>query len=334
MMRYCGHAGQLAWHYQESSVYTKKGDAFHLGAHSAEEGNLHPNLNEMYEIALRVLDDKTRSEVADMLGRWIQIRQEIAPEKIECEITLTLDREGLPCDPETPGALPGHSDVCWIEEVYKVDNVGKTPMRLASCGDHKTGMERDYSLQLKAYAITYAAMRGASHFRWTPIYHKAGKDPEFHWSPIVAVDSPEAEAIWKEIKSAWESDTYPCVGPHCSGCFQRSKCTAWMGPPLELAADALRPFLKGSSEGLTHSNAPRALRVYQAMGDVMKLAKAQLETFADTQGGIVDGDKVWQGKDRDGNTRVDLDALRRDGLYEKYAIKGRPYREFSWGKKR
>lgn len=288
----CGHAVQLAEENPESSDAAERGTGFH------QEADAH------------IRGIKASDRVSRMIATFP------AHIKIESERRVALlDDDGAVLSEGTTDVTLTHVD------------------QAITVVDWKTGMpdkvsEPDENLQILVYGLAAAIERGSPRFR-VGLYFT--DHPPLRLSQWI--DTADAGWIVDRVRNAIARDrSVPVVGSHCSSCYRRTHCRAWLLPAQQGEA-ALAPF--ASPGGLTVDTAPKALHVIQAMEDAIKVAKARLQDFARENGGIRDGGRIWGPTwSRGGRTSVDLDAVPdvlMDQLRQAGALKqGRPYEVFRW----
>jgi len=296
----CGYAPTLAEQHPEGSEWSTDGDARHLMLRRALETGEAPS-----DPALAALLDTIRTRFPE--ATW------------HCEVPVSL------FDPDTdeplfPGGT-GHADI-----------IGFLPDGRIVVVDAKFGFkpvpQPNENLQVRAYGLAKALEDGApaflpaiyqpnvSGFMWGRWFN-AGED---YWS------------ILDEIRAATRMrPDVPVTGPWCGDCYQVSHCKAFLLPAYE-GESALEPFTREG--GLTHENAPTALRVVQAMKTAIDVAEQRLRAIA-RERPIVDGGKQWGPTlVKNGRRSISIDAVPPELLEQldaAGAVKtGQPFEAFRW----
>ncbi len=157
----------------------------------------------------------------------------------EKESTVGLDARGRFClDPEK-AIVMGHLDMAWIRHVGDASQVS------AFVGDIKktkwTTLDGPESLQLHGYGFALAAREGATHYcpgLWI------AEDGEWVWGELVDLESSKAADIWGRILHASQNQGGEYrTGGHCSSCWSRLKCPAYLLPFERF--DSLAPLSGG-----------------------------------------------------------------------------------------
>jgi hypothetical protein len=295
----CGLAPRLAEQYPQGSEYTERGN----------------EVDEAITLALRSGSTPTDRDAAACV-RWA--REHLAGYELHPQAQVVLR------DPETGEVLTeGTTDLYGLaadKPLIVVDWKKKEQYQLGRLAPP------DGNLQTDAYAVAAGMQHGVSVYRKAIVLFGDG-EAEALWSR----DYPETEwwPVIERIRRIQERKPEPTVGVHCTNCYVRTHCSAWLLPANE-GPGALTPFT--TPTGLTPETAPKALLVVQAMEDALKVAKERLKDFAREQGGIRAGGKVWGPSTQAGRRSVDTAALERDGLLEKYSREGQAFERFGWRK--
>jgi hypothetical protein len=289
----CGYSVTLAGEFRESSDAAERGTAFHK------------------EAAAHINGVKASARVGRMLATFAAI-----DEKVEAERPVAL------VDDDFEVLSEGTADVIVTHADGSITVV-----------DWKTGMpekvdEPDENLQILVYGLAAAIARGAPRFK-VGLYFT--EHPPIRLSAWI--DTADAGWIMDRVRNALARDrNEPVVGAHCSSCYRRTHCKAWLLPAYE-GETALAPFTQPG--GLSAESAPKALHVLQAMQDAVKIAEAHLRDYARDNGGIRSGSKVWGPMMvRGGRRSVSIDAIPQemlDALERVGAVReGRPYETYRW----
>ena len=217
--------------------------------------------------------------------------------------------EGTPdVQAEPPNALPG--DIVVIVDIKKREQ--RFAGRLPAIDD---------SLQLHAYAL--AAAQGNPY---QLVYLLFGDgDAESEWSRVYTPEdqAPILEEI-RGIQARSRHDPRPTEGPHCLACYPRIHCPTW-ALPAHQGPSELEPFTQPG--GLSVENFGKALLAVTALEEVAERARDQLKAFAKAHGAPVPvgAGKAWGPVWNKGKAGIDAEALKADGLLEKYTRRGAPY---------
>jgi len=234
------------------------------------------------------------------------------------EVSCGLSASGRFVPKGDPSAIvEGTADVFWfVSGVLYLGDI-KRSKRTAS---HD-------SLQLRGYALALADKYDAAAFRcgiW------GATEGEWSWGPEIRLDSDEAARSWDRVRLAATRDRRELsTGSHCSDCYSRTRCPAYLVDPR--ADFAASPLL---SEPLDQASALELLSLADRLEETAKLAKERAKAFAAHENGIRSGDKVWAATIVDGRPSFDSKAFEKahPDLAKEYTRRGKPYERFSWTK--
>lgn len=188
--------------------------------------------------------------------------------------------------------------------------------------------DRCESLQLHAYGLAYAKLKGRSKYI-TGIWDAS--DGEDYWGKVYAIDTFEFEAIKDRIKAACgnTSDKYT-RGSHCGSCWKRDSCPAHL---VDLPDDnRFRSIFDGTA---TEREYREALIAVKGLGELANKVTEACKSWSERHGGIrsEDGRKVYKPLLINGRKVLDEDAILAK-LGEKnldaYKKPGNPYSKFDW----
>lgn len=266
----CGLASRLAEQYPETSQAAERGTAIHV------------------EIA----SGKPVSAEARAALEWLPNGQK----SIEHEVPVRL------LDPETGDVITaGTADVLAIDDRGVLQVI-----------DWKTGSPDyvtapDDNLQLLAYGVAAALNREAPAFR-VALAFLDGDQVDVRWS--IAYWGDTWWPLIDRIKAAASAPPVARTGPHCSSCWQRKHCSAWLLPAFE-GETALKPFTEGGG-GLTSANVARALELRDVMRTMLDTMDGQIEAYVREAGPVRVGDRefgCWPTRGRrTGPTLAELEA--------------------------
>lgn len=249
----------------------------------------------------------------------------------EKEIEVCLSEMGMPCNREE-AMLVGHLDFAWSRHsIAFVADIKKSRW---------TTVDGPETLQLHAYAMAYAQMRGCEAYCtgiWLPV------DGEWMWSRrTITLGSPEHAEIWARILWA-ASEERPgqpthqaSTGPHCDNCYARLHCPEHVLSAV-LSTTELAPVAAGQVP--TSEKAAQMLRWISLLdGDNGLLAKAKDQLRQWVKRGelqVSDGNKIWGPVAMPGRKSLDRGKLEKQlGDLGAYESVGAPYDQFRWLKRK
>jgi hypothetical protein len=249
------------------------------------------------------------------------------------ELAVGLDSAGNYCDPESPECVtPGHLDCA---QVFDYD--GKRVCVVVDLKRSERTSEVD-SLQLQAYLLAYAGLHNCDQ-GVVGIWNLT--DSEWIWGEWVDLGpfSDEADRMRERVMAAAvntsDATTNYSHGPHCRGCYGRSKCPAHL-MPLELAHTSLAPFcIPGGVESLTPVERGEILLKVKQAEDTLEIVKEAMKTAAFNGYVVSDGQgKVYKRISVKGRAGFDSKALEVDEpqLFQKYVKLGKPSEQYRWCK--
>jgi hypothetical protein len=302
--QYCGQAPRLS-KVMGAGRAAATSRAFHaMCANEPDAANLFARLSTQEQ--KNTLSWKKPSTI--VLGEGVSLDYESADKETE----VCLAEDGRVCSPDDPDCMTvGHIDMAWVRVV--------NGERVAFIGDIKktawTTTDGPDSLQLIAYAFAFAAMHDCVSFVcgiWN------ATDGEWTWGATYSLYSLEAGEMWQRVVAAAlnESEEY-CSGPHCQGCYQRLGCPAHAIRGLEGTE------LAALSTGITKDNALDLLLKLKAAEQLVEKAMDTMKAWVRENGGISDGKgKVYKPIRIAGRVSIDQEAMKRDGVLEKYQKRG------------
>lgn len=311
----CGLAPAISAQRNASGRKALMGTAFHAGSDS-------PGSKETAAKLARLTPEE-REEIAawkpveswvDEDGCALQYKNATKEEPIGlgangCYLAVVKTIDGSYACPVGELLVPATPDMYWVVDGPN----GKT----VYVGDIKTGEHPipggALSLQFVAPALALADKHGADWIR-TGIWW--ARDGRWEWSKEpIAVDSELAVQLWTRIRSAATNPPQAVTGPHCSDCWQRAHCPAFV-LPVSQAQTELALLTKPG--GLAEATPDQLLKVFQLNQAMKKLS----ETVADTlkaelrERGAIDvgGGKVLTLQQMAGREYGDVGLLKADGL--------------------
>lgn len=250
-------------------------------------------------------------------------------EAAEKELEVGLTSQGRYCAAEHPDCVSvGHLDFAWT-----VDFPG---LRVAFVADIKrsewTVGDGPESLQLHAYATAYADKVGADAYV-TGIW--GAVEGQWWWrQELVRLDSMEAIEIADRVLAAARNTGGDfAMGPHCSGCYGRLRCPAYVIAPAH-AVTELAPFTSVGAE-LTNEKASELLLLCDRVEDMADKVRKELKERV-RRGLVVIGDgngKVWRPTQCDGRRGLSAKLIEKAGLKpDDFMDRGKPYDRWGWVK--
>lgn len=272
------------------------------------------------------LTDEEQRELSDWLMPapvrvgGLELRYEDANK----EIPLGLTEHGAFTPKGAPNAMTeGTADLYWVH--------GSTVYLADLKRSEYTTADGPRSLQIIGYALAACALHehdGVDSYA-TGVWSLT--DGTWEWSDLVMLDSEQAARDWERVRAAalhLEGDF--SMGPHCRGCWQRTKCPAYMLPAGDVEG-VLAPLVTGELDQ------PKALQLLTLAKRAETLAEAaidKLKAYALQTGGIHDPEsgQVWKAIATKGRMGFDAKALERDEpeTYQRYVKQGKPGSQFRW----
>jgi hypothetical protein len=324
----CGLAASLDT--KATTIHGLRGDAFHAVT-AAFYRPLVERFQAEREVSLGRLGEDDRQQVLDMVKPLTSSWR--PPTDAVFEAPVGLSRSGFhiemhrhadgvyrAADPDVGGDLltAGTPDCAWVETGTDPDDVAQ---RVAVVVDFKSGARAQWNVphpadnvQLAGYGFAWADKNACQRMRLGVYY---AIDNKWRWQEF-HLDTTEATLLWSRVKAAALKDPDEAVmGPHCSDCYVRLRCPAWILPVVstEVRRLALAPL--GSAGAILE---PRELlRLEQACKAMQKMADAgmdYLRAYVKQHGPVyVDGWK-WGPIPVKGRETVSISALRDAGLYD------------------
>jgi hypothetical protein len=230
------------------------------------------------------------------------------------ELTVMLDQD-LASTPDPDKALTiGHLDLGWI-----VDGVAYV---LDIKATRWTVPDGPASLQLHAYGHALADMYGCDSYVPGLWFADVG---HADWGEPVELLSEQGESIAQRIIAS-AGNTEISTGPHCSSCYGRMHCKEYVLPAA--AADTwLAPLAKGE---ITQTDAPVMLQRLEQAKDVVKAVESALKVYAEREGGIPLGDKVWKPVQVNGRKSLNRKLLdeKYPGAADECMVQGKAFSQF------
>lgn len=224
---------------------------------------------------------------------------------------------------KVPGLMTaGHLDMAW--DMPELDLVVISDIK-SSIFAVKDGCE---SLQLHAYGLAYAKLKGRSKYI-TGIWDAS--DGKAYWGNITEVETFAIEAIKDRIRTAATNDSDKYTrGSHCGSCWKRDSCPAHL---VDVPED--NRFTKIFNGTASESDHREALVAVKGLGELANKVTEACKNWAERKGGIrsEDGRKVYKPFLISGRASLDEDAIMRDlGVtsLEKYKKKGNDFKKYDW----
>ncbi len=264
--QYCAKAGDLGGSFAGTSA--RLSSAFHAFAAKAPG----------WEAKFSMLSDADEAEAKSWkipaevdLGNGTVLRY--ADAEKEVELGLTADLGFCPIN-DARAVTRGHLDHGWVVEFG-----GE---RWVYCPDIKrsewTVIDGPKSLQLHAYGLAFAAKHDADVYVpgiW------AATEGTYWWGEPVRLASAEAMRIGKRVIAAAQNlptkDNQYTMGAHCTGCYGRLRCPAYLLPP-EHANSTLGPFAADRiNKPLTEAEALNLLIMAKRAKETVEAVEAEVK---------------------------------------------------------
>lgn len=258
---------------------------------------------------------------------WVRVLRYVDATK---EFPLGLDAAGNFVEKGDPTAVTmGTCDFFWIVDVPNVGRIAYVPDIKRSEWTVADGPD---SLQILAYAFAVMSKFDCDGFVagiW------GAKEGTWWWGPMLTWNhnAPALMTILRRIVAAGTNDSPDyAVGQHCSGCYGRTHCPAWLLPP-ELAESSLAPF---TVPGMvtSHAEAVQLVRLVKRAEDTAELASKLLREHVRQHGPIqdIEAGKQWgpittRGKPSFNKTQFEKDYPEKA---QEYITPGAPYEQFRW----
>ncbi len=243
------------------------------------------------------------------------------------EMLVGLDTwGGFTLEPKQAVTL-GHLDFAWAcdDGVALIVDIKKSIW---------TTPEGPESLQLHAYGLAYAELRGCDAY--IPGLWIADEGEYLFAKEAVDLASPRARELWRQIDHAAMNDGGFATGPHCRNCWSRLHCQEYVMP---VATGQSLAFLKPFAEGFEFPD--NSFDVWQELKraeEVVEKCKDNLKEAVRrgvTQ--VIDHEKnqQWAQIEMPGRKTLDRKALEADGVdLGKYEKQGAPYVTPRWVNRR
>ena len=331
--QFCAKAGQLSGGYGSTSG--RLSSAFHWRTGKTPG----------WEAKVAMLTDKEEAEINTWsIPREVDFENGtvLRYENAEIEVELGLTADLSYCNINAPEAVTrGHMDHGWVVKfpngqiwVFVVD-IKRSEWTV------KDGPE---SLQLQAYGFAFAAKHNADVY--VPAIW-AATEGDYWWGSPVNVGSAEGLRLGQRVLASAQNlpttDNQYTLGSHCTGCYGRMRCPAYLLPP-EMALTELAPFTEERIEkGLTTQEGEHLLLTTKRAEETAKAVRDQVKerirrglSVLDERQRLAYRPVMCKGKPFD---YYDHEAAKADGvdleaLLEKYKKvgRGKPYDQFKWVK--
>ena len=249
----------------------------------------------------------------------------------EVELGLTADLGYAPIT-SAQAVTRGHMDHGWVVKYGDETWVYAVDMKRSEW----TVIDGPKSLQLHAYGLAFAAKHDADVYVpgiW------AATEGTYWWGEPVRLASAEAMRIGKRVLAAAQhlptKDNQYTMGAHCTGCYGRLRCPAYLLPP-EYANSTLGPFAADRiNKPLTPEEAlnllimaKRAKETVEAVEDEIKERIKRGLKVLDPQSGLMYA--PVESKGRESRSKA---ALEKAGINPAdYTTRGAPFTSFRWVK--
>lgn len=244
----------------------------------------------------------------------------------EKETEFALTAALAACSPDDPLCLTvGHEDMGWT-----VDWGGR---KVSFTGDIKrtewTTLDGPESLQLVAYGFARAIRDGADMF-CCGIWDATGG--QWHWGEMVDLESDLAVDLWARIVHAATNRGEFRRGAHCSSCYSRKRCPAYLLPKEHFEGTQLDALTK---EDPSQEQVKAVLLWAQSSRDAAEVALKWCKEQADNLGGVRDEEtgKVFRGVNTKGRESIDQNKLLAEvPNAERFFRRGPDFKTYRWVK--
>lgn len=244
---------------------------------------------------------------------------------------LTPDFTFLPLDSkltqEQLQAIPnlmtaGHLDMAWDVSFWDLVVISDIKSSIFAVKD------KCESLQLHAYGLAYALMKGRSKYI-TGIWDAS--EGKHYYGKVTETNTFDFEAIKERIRTACNnnSDNYT-KGTHCGSCWKRDSCPAHL---VDLGDE--NRFSKLFNGEATEADIRQALVDVKGLGELANKVTEACRDWANRHGPVrsEDGRKQWSAALRSGRKSLDTDRVMLDlGVesLDRYMKEGDEYKVFDW----
>lgn len=322
--RYCALAGQLG---EENNAVMRAAEMSAVFHASVAEGRPGTPLSRGLMKRIALLSDDERNEMASwkyptpievapgiVLDYWESTREE----------AVGIDEQGRYVDPSTQDVLGrGFVDGYWVIDNWE-------GMRVLAVADMKkskfTTSAGPDTLQCATYGFALADKHQCDAFVSGLWYLQEG---EWNWSQhFVDLSSSAAARLWERCCAALQNRGQDATyGDHCTDCWERSRCKAWVLPAFleekDLVLDPSRP-----------ETLAKAALAAKAMGELKDQILGNIQAMARENPSlrIEYNSKRYMPSNREGRESVSVEDVRRVFGKDAEAIikKGRPYQAFMW----
>lgn len=216
----------------------------------------------------------------------------------------------------------GHLDMAW--DIPELD--------LVVIFDIKSSIfavkDKCESLQLHAYGLAYAKLKGRSKYI-TGIWDAS--EGEDYWGKVYEVNTFSFEAIKDRIRTACNNtSTKYTRGTHCGSCWKRDSCPAHL---TDLGDEnRFKKIFDGTG---TEKDFREALIAVKGLGELANKVTEACRGWAERHGGIrsEDGRKSYRPIMMKGRKSLDEDAVAAKlGVrnLDAYRVSGNDFRKFDW----
>lgn len=245
------------------------------------------------------------------------------------EIEVAIDARGEYVSAGSPYALSvGHIDFVWILTLAD----GR---RIAYVADLKrsewTTLDGPRSLQLVAYGIAIASRELCDAFVcgiWSL------SDSSWEWGDMIECDSERFRQLSQRVVAAALNTAGDYgMGNHCTGCYGRLRCPAYLLPPSQ-AVSELSPFAEGGVP-ITGENAAYVLLLAKRAADTADAAIDAVKAAAKQGLKVLDNERGMQYRAVACKGKMGLDKEELQKLLGDTAIpmkRGAGYDQYRWVK--
>lgn len=193
----------------------------------------------------------------------------------------------------------------------------------------------DENLQVQAYCQGLAIDRGLCHV--TPILAyvlDVSSEDDLTIDEGKPLDEDGLTEVYRQLEANHRRERLPAPGVHCERCYYHQHCYAWQSRATT-AIHALAAVRNGNGKALESDNdVGWVLESAGALEELAEWAKLTAKTLILSQGKIATNSqgKVYGVTQAKGKASIDVEALAKDGLLEKYQREGKPFERWTWRK--
>lgn len=151
------------------------------------------------------------------------------------------------------------------------------------------------------------------------------------WGPVMSVDDFELATLAERVKYAATNDSANySTGAHCSGCYSRMRCPAYLVPPEQAGEEFKALAYPDGLSALSLEERGKLVLRLKGLEENVEAMKATLAEDAKRVGGYPDGNgKVWRAVEQKGRESVSVADVRAAGRGD-LVKPGKPFISMRW----